>query len=235
MSAQETNIQKQTGNSIHMLGTMVGLGVLCALLIVLTFQGTMPAIEKNKAEALEKAIYKVIPGISAKAAFEFDVEKGFSEQSGDTELPLVYAGYDDDGKLIGLAIEGSGMGFADQLKVLYGYDPFIQAIVGFYVLESKETPGLGDKIEKDANFLANFDALDVQLDPEKGTLKNKIVTVKHGKKQNAWEIDGITGATISSRAIGDLLANSSEKWIATIHGSLDNFKEHTNRKESENE
>jgi electron transport complex protein RnfG len=39
--------------------------------------------------------------------------------------------------------------------LLFGYDPEQQKIVGFYVLESKETPGIGDKIEKDP-FLSNM-------------------------------------------------------------------------------
>ncbi len=76
---------------------------------------------------------------------------------------VVYAGYDENDKLVGVAVEASGQGFADILRILYGYDPDKQKIVGFYVLESKETPGLGDKIEKDLNFLANFKALDVSL------------------------------------------------------------------------
>ena len=120
---------------------------------------------------------------------------------------MVYAGYDENDKLVGIAVPASGMGFADVLKVLYGYDPEKQAVVGFYVLESKETPGLGDKIEKDPNFLANFSALDVSLSDNFSEIKNTVVPVKNGAKKNPWEIDGITGATISSRAIWEHFRN----------------------------
>jgi electron transport complex protein RnfG len=41
---------------------MVGIGVFCALLIVLTYEGTLPRVTHLKAEALEKAIFKVVPG-----------------------------------------------------------------------------------------------------------------------------------------------------------------------------
>jgi electron transport complex protein RnfG len=85
-------------------------------------------------------------------------------------------------------------------------------VVGFYVLESKETPGLGDKIEKDENFLANFKALDVSLNEEKTGLKNDVVPVKNGTKKNPWEVDSITGATISSRAIADIINTSMHQW-----------------------
>lgn len=224
MNSVRQNMRSDTGNSFQMLGTMVGLGILCALLIVLTYQGTMPAIEKNKAEALEKAIYRVVPGISTKIAYSFDRENGFIFSESESDNPLVFAGFDELGNLVGFAIEATGMGFADQLKILYGYNPNEQKIIGFYVLESKETPGLGDKIEKDTSFLSNFKALDVRLDASGETLINQIRTVKQGKKVNAWEIDGITGATISSRAIGDILASSTNNWIPVIQESLPLFE-----------
>ncbi len=44
-------------------------------------------------------------------------------------------------------------------------------------------------------------------------LKNKVIPVKHGTKENPWEVDGITGATISSRAIGNIIGASTEQWV----------------------
>ena len=209
-------------SSAKMLQAMVGIGLLCALLIVLTFEGTLPRIEKNKAEALEKAIFKVVPGITSKQTFALDSENQFSLVSDDAEAEqLVYAGYDENNELVGVAIEASGMGFADVIRILYGYDVHQEKIIGFYVLESKETPGLGDKIEKDESFLANFEALDVSLTDNKEQVKNKIVPVKQGKKENPWEVDGITGATISSRAIGEILGESTASWAPRLAKSLE--------------
>jgi hypothetical protein len=37
-------------------------------------------------------------------------------------------------------------------------------------------------------------------------------------------VDGITGATISSVAIADILRRSTEEWIPRIHRSLDDFR-----------
>ena len=204
-------------NSFKMLRAMVGIGILCALMIVLTFEGTLPRIERLRAEALERAIFKVIPGISKTETFEFE-ENTFSVSDGN-HIPgqVVYAGYDDNDNLIGVAIEASGQGYADIIRILYGYDPEKQAVVGFYVLESKETPGLGDKIEKDPNFLANFEALDVSLDEDHSAIKNVVVPVKNGDKENPWEVDGITGATISSRAIGNIIGESTEYWAPLIN------------------
>lgn len=212
-------------SSTKMLRAMVGIGIICALLIVLTFEGTKPRIAQLRAEALEKAIFKVIPGMVTKRSFQLDQNNSFIEMgSEDKAEQLVYAGYDENGKMVGLAVEASGIGFADVLRVLYGYDPGKEAIVGFYVLESKETPGLGDKIEKDDNFLANFKALDVSLLDDKSALKNKVIPVKHGAKENPWEVDGITGATISSRAIGNIISSSTEQWVPLIYKNKEIFE-----------
>lgn len=216
---EANQIQKTAaGNSLKMLQAMVGIGIFCALMIVLTFQGTLPIIKKKKAEALEKAIFKVLPGIEKTEAYQLGQDDNFTPLAGEgKEGQVAYAGYDQNGKLVGVAVEASGQGYADIIRVLYGYDPEKQAVVGFYVLESKETPGLGDKIEKDPNFQANFEALDVSLADGQSTLKNTVITVKNGAKQNPWEIDGITGATISSRAIGNIMGASTAYWVPLIY------------------
>ncbi len=211
-------------SSFKMLRAMVGIGVLCALIIVLTFEGTLPRIERLKAEALDKAIFEVLPGMTSKDVYLLDQNNTFVPVEGEVvEGQLIFAGYDEAGKLVGLAVEASGMGFADVLRILYGYDPERQQIIGFYVLESKETPGLGDKIEKDDDFLANFQALDVSLNADRTAVANVVVPVKHGDKENPWEIDGITGATISSRAIGDIIGQSSARLVPMIDKNRELF------------
>jgi electron transport complex protein RnfG len=211
-------------SSGKMLQAMVGIGIFCALMIVLTYVGTLPRIEKLRAEALEKAIFKVIPGITKTETYQLNENQSFSLVAGEDEpAQIVYAGYDENNELVGLAIEASGQGYADILRILYGYDPDEQKIIGFYVLESKETPGLGDKIEKDENFLANFEALSVTLTDDQSAIKNTVVTVKQGTKENPWEVDGITGATISSRAIGNIIGTSTAQWIPLIYQNQEAF------------
>ncbi len=224
MNATKPEQKGAAANSGKMLQAMVGIGILCALLIVLTFQGTAPVIKKNKAEALERAIFEVLPGITKKATFQLtDADNFVATTNENAEGKVVYAGYDEKGELVGLAIEASGIGFADILRILYGYDPNQQKIVGFYVLESKETPGLGDKIEKDPDFLANFEGLDVSLNADNSAPENEVVTVKNGEKENPWEIDGITGATISSRAIGDIIGKSTDQIVPLIYKNRETF------------
>jgi Na+-translocating ferredoxin:NAD+ oxidoreductase subunit G len=227
MSANKTiSTQPNTNaSSKKMLIAMVGIGVICALLIVLSYEGTKERIENLKAEALEKAVFKVVPGISKTRIFELTAEGTFVPSDGkDRSKTLFYAGYDDSDVFKGIAIEANGQGYADILRILYGYDPETQTIVGFYVLESKETPGLGDKIEKEEDFLANFKALTVALTEDLTQIQNPVVPVKEGKKVNPWEVDGITGATISSRAIGNIIGESSAKMVPLIYSQKDTFK-----------
>jgi electron transport complex protein RnfG len=209
-------------NSFKMIRAMAGIGILCGLLIVFTYEGTKPRIETLRAEALKEAIFKVIPGSTQMRPYAYQ-ENRF-KQAGKSDEDVIYAGYDDKGVFKGVAIVAAGQGYADIIRIIYGYDIDQQEVIGFYVLESKETPGLGDKIEKDPVFLDNFSGLDVSLNEEKDGLKNKVKTVKRGNKVNEWGIDGITGATISSRAIGDIIASSTEKWLPIIYKNSSVFK-----------
>lgn len=223
MSTATTNTTEAPKGQTKLLTAMVSLGAICALLIAFTYEGTKPRIAQLKAEALEKAIFQVIPEAATTAAFVYDPSSGFRLKE-EGETAVVYGGYAEDGQLAGVAVEASGQGYADIIKVLYGYSPEQEAIIGFYVLESKETPGLGDRIMKDPGFLANFKELDAKIDGQGKTLANTIVTVKHGTKQSPWEIDAITGATISSRAVGDMLGISTNEWVPIIQQNLDQLK-----------
>ena len=210
----------------HMYRAMVGVGMACGLLIVTVFQVTLPIIKRNKAEALQKAIFEVLPDATTSAAFSLDAAGGFQRlegEAGDGDK-LVYAGYDDEGALVGMAIEAQGMGYQDVIGLIYGYSFAEKAIIGIKVLESKETPGLGDKIETDPNFLENFKRLDASLTDDQSKLAHAIVAVKQGEKTEPWQVDSITGATISSVAIADILNASAEYWMPRIESHLDDFK-----------
>lgn len=223
MSIETKEMADGGSNDKKMIMAMATIGIICALLIVVTFEGTKVTIEENKAKALEKAVFQVIPGISSTKVFQLNPDQTLSEmQSPNQSVQKIHAGYDDKGVCKGIAFQGSGKAYGDLLSLLFGYDPEQQKIIGFYVLESKETPGIGDKIEKEP-FLSNFKAMDVALKDDLSGLKNDVKTVKHGEKKNAWEIDAITGATITSRAVGNILKLSGQEWIPKIYKNKNVF------------
>jgi|TARA_Y100000310_G_C20570278_1_gene757642 electron transport complex protein RnfG len=227
-----------------MISVLASIAAFCGLLIVLTFEATLPTIKRNQAEYLRQSIFEVLPRAHSVRKFqrierapESVPESGpilvplSGEESGD-EL-MVYATYDPSGELIGVALEASGQGYQDTLKILYGYRPSSQQIVGMKVLASKETPGLGDKIELDPAFRSNFLNLDARLDESGDALANEIVTVKFGTKEYGWEIDGITGATISSKAIGRILNTSAAVRLPVIMRNLSRLEGDGNAVEAE--
>jgi Na+-translocating ferredoxin:NAD+ oxidoreductase subunit G len=219
-AGQQGHEAKPAG-TVKMVGVLSGVAALSGLLIVGVFQFTAPFIDANREAMIERAIFNVVPGGVSKSAYAFE-NGGIG---GDPALASFgerfYAVYSESGMLTGVALETSGQGYQDVIRILYGYDPSKQVVTGMTVLESKETPGLGDKIAKSPEFLANFDALDAATDPETDLLINAIAVVKYGKKENAWEIDGITGATISSKAIGAMLDRGLRESIPRLRPHLE--------------
>jgi electron transport complex protein RnfG len=114
---------------------------------------------------------------------------------------MVFLAYSEDGQPIGFAITGGEFGFQDIIDLIFGYDPQTGTVIGMKVLANKETPGLGDKIEKDSAFVAEFDGPEAPL-----------AGVKSGRATGAAnEVDMITGATISSRAVIAIINNRLER------------------------
>lgn len=204
---------------LGMIVTLVAVAAISGILIVVVFQLTLPTITEKKAAALREAVFEVIPSAVRVVAFEVDGDALAPVPDGESRGPRVYAGYGGSGELMGVAIEAQGKGYQDTIKVIYGYSPQRQSIVGMRVLESKETPGLGDKIGKDPAFLKIFTDLDVQFD-DSGKPRHEITIVKSGKRTQRWQIDAITGATISSKAIGAILSKSVKRHIPRVRKNL---------------
>ncbi len=209
--------QSDNQQSWPMLRAMVGIGIVCALLIVGVFQITAAPILHNQAKLLDKAVVSIFPKAASKRAY-IETSTGDLQQqgAGQTFEAPVYAVIDAQQQLLGFAIKAQGMGYQDTIRFLYGYAPEDEAIIGIKILASRETPGLGDRISKDNDFLKNFVRLSVALSADKRQIVNPIESVKAGSKTQAWQIDSISGATISSRAVADILAASSSFWIPKL-------------------
>lgn len=198
----------------EMYRAIVGIGAFCALVIVGVFQGTAARIADNQERFLAGAIAEVLPVAASTVAVDL-LDGRLSATDEPPALP-VFLAFDAEGELAGAVLTGQGMGYQDNIRVLYAYSFDARAITGFKVLDSKETPGLGDRVEIEPHFIANFAALDAQLNAAGDALANPIVTVKQGEKTEPWQIDGITGATITSEAIGNILNDSADIWVPVL-------------------
>jgi electron transport complex protein RnfG len=203
----------ETVTSWKMINTLGLIAVISGVLIVTSYQLTLKPIQANKDLMVQAAALEVLPGSTHVKVVRLD----------GPDAGRLFFGYDDSHQVSGVAIEAQGQGFADIIKVIYGYSPKRQVMIGLKVLESKETPGLGDKIEKDAKFCANFTALDLSLNADSSGLLHSLQVTKSGKKTEAWQIDGITGATISSKAVGRLLQSNSSTMIPIIARMVEGY------------
>jgi electron transport complex protein RnfG len=121
-------------------------------------------------------------------------------QTADGELAFHVAGR--NGALAGVAFEvRSHNGYGGDVLLLVGVT-CSNAVSGVVVLEQSETPGLGARIA-DAEFISQFQ------------YRNAVETYWCRLRQDspqAGEIDAITGATISSRAVADAVARGLSRF-----------------------
>lgn len=205
---------KSEAGPLRLMLTLGVAGLLSGFLIVGIFILTKPRIERNEAEALHKAVYIVVPGSSSSNAFLAHDGK-LEAYDGPSDVlpkePAVYAARDDSGKFLGYAVETEGAGFQDTIKLIFGYDPVAKKLLGMRVLESRETPGLGDKITKDQAFIGQFAGV---------VPRPKIEVTKKGKSKPN-EIDAITGATISSKAVARIISEGGKHWLPLLDAAPD--------------
>lgn len=205
---QPSPLRAQGTPSAKLLATLGIAGMLAGLLIVSAFELTLPSIEANRAARLEAAIFEVLP--HAKTFTPLYLHDGALV----TELPpgvdgrklgRIFLGYGEDGAPAGYAIPSAEPGFMDKVGLIFGYDAASEKVLGMKVLESKETPGLGSKIETETSFLEAFKEV---LSP--------IAGVRPGNREQPQDVEVITGATISSRTVIRAINNGVAQWSDEI-------------------
>lgn len=220
-------VERPASPTVGMIRTLGLVSAVCGLIIVGAYQATYDAVAANKRIATERAVFKVIP--AAKSIAEYQALPGGGIQasvggSGTAPAPgavRFFAAYDEHGQLAGIAAEGGAKGYTDTVRIMFGYSPACQCVIGIGVVSMRETPGIGDRIITDHDFLANFNALDVKLNADLSALANEVKTVKHGTKANPWQIDAIAGATITSRAVGKAINDSAQALLPRLVPNLD--------------
>ncbi len=168
--------------STHMIIVLTVVCLFSGISLVYMNEYAEPMIKINEEKEMKKAIFKVLPDVK-------NVEKVESEER------VIFKGFDEGGKLVGYAFVAKGSGYQGIIKIMVGIDAGLEKLTGMDILESVETPGLGAKITED-NFRGQFNGISVS--PE-------IIYVKNKEPENPNEIQAITGATVSSRAVVNIL------------------------------
>jgi electron transport complex protein RnfG len=147
-----------------------------------------PRIAQNKKNETYDVIPDLVPGADKARTAEILVDSRSGRKT------LVYQAMAADGTHLGWVVPAGGQGFNDRIELLVGLDPELSTITGLYVLEQKETPGLGDYISGES-FQSQFSG--------KPTGEPLVVVKSEPRADN--EIRAISGATISSESVSTIV------------------------------
>ena len=169
------------------------ISAICAVLLAAIYRGTSSA-RAHAAEAKRAAAATAVLPKNAPAPVA--VVTATPDGGAVTNL----ACYDASGRLVAAAVVGrSAHGYAGDITLMVGIDAATAQVIDFAVLSASETPGLGAKISGE-EFRAG--------------IRNRPVAANWSVKKDGGEVDGITSATISSRAaleaIRDALATYAD-------------------------
>jgi electron transport complex protein RnfG len=186
---------QQRSSYIRQAWLVILLGLLYGAALAGVQTGLGPIIEENKRRETFGVIPELVTGTDPEhiAALELTTADGKARR--------VYRAANADDQLLGWVVPASGLGFADRIDLLIGLDPHVEQITGLYVLDQKETPGLGNLIV-DADFRDQF--------VDKSALK-PLEVVKTEAAPGSNEIRALTGATISSQSVADIVNKAVEE------------------------
>ncbi len=156
-----------------------------------------PVIEENKTKETMENIPVLVAGEDSTVnADSFDISQRIInvDKGAVSKSYMVYDALDKSGNTAGHVVKASGQGYGDKIELLLGLDAEGKIITGLFILGHKETPGLGDKITED-DWRNQY----------VGKSSDSLLVVIKGTSVNDNEIDAISGATISSRAVTDII------------------------------
>jgi electron transport complex protein RnfG len=186
--------KKLESTFINMVLVLFIVTGVAALALGAVYSATKEPIEAAKAAKLKSAIENVIPD------FDEYTEKEVMPATG--KDPLTFYVATKNNEVVGTAIKTyTDNGFSGRISIMLGFTPD-GAIYNTAVLEHKETPGLGDKMEAaKSDFSAQFKG--------KNPDNYQLTVTKDG-----GDVDAITAATISSRAFCDAAERAYEAYKA---------------------
>jgi len=170
---------------LQLVAALTVISAICAAVLALVNSKTKDLIASLTAEKTANAAKAVLP--SDVKATETRPDPGNADLK-------VTVGYADEAKtkVIGYAAPGmSSKGYGGEIRLMVGLTAE-RKVISYQTLAANETPGLGAKLG-DAEFLKQFGGKDGP------SLK---------VKKDGGEIDAITGATITSRAVCEAIADA---------------------------
>ena len=172
--------------------TLAAIAAVCTSLVAMTYQVTHERIAENEQAWLEQSLQPALAGLF----FDSGVSESRVTIPAPHELPgssdaVIYRVYSGETPVAALFVVSARDGYAGAIRLLVGID-MEGSVTGVQVLEHRETPGLGDRIESTkSNWVEQFDGRSL-TDPQTSGWK---------MKGDGGEFDQLTGASVTPRAI----------------------------------
>lgn len=175
------------------------LGTILSSLITGVTYYTKPIIEKNIELKIKGSILD---------AFTIEHTKDNMEDVFLENIKLI----EKEGKIFyinntkDVAFEISGSGLWGPIDGVIALKPDLKTIKGITIIHQEETPGLGGRIAEKA-FLLSFNNKEIVP---------SLAIVAPGKASKINEVDGITGATMSSKAFERIINSQIKEYVHLI-------------------
>ena len=172
--------------------TLAIIAAICTSLVALTWQLTADRIEANKIAWLERSLQPALAGLF----FDSPVTESMIVIPPPHELPgseaaIIYRVYAAEDPVAALFVVSARDGYAGPIRILLGI-ALDGTVTGVRVLEHRETPGLGDRIETmKSDWVLQFDGRSLR-DPEPD---------RWAIRGDYGDFDQLTGASVTPRAI----------------------------------
>lgn len=174
------------------------LVLVLAVLFAAVLGGVQIALGAKVSENQRNETYDQIPLLVPGARKDKTIEQTVDQMQG-------YSAFDSAGEQIGWVVRAGAQGYADRIELLIGLDVACQKITGLYVLEQKETPGLGNHIT-DTHWREQFT----------GQSAARPLGITRQSPVGEGEILAITGATISSRTVCEIVNETVRRFRRAI-------------------
>ncbi len=181
---------KPESTFINMVVRLLVIVAVSGAILGAVYVQTFDTIAAAKQAKLEAAIGKVVP--------QFDTLNIYKVKPATGKDSITFYQAFNAGEKVGTAVATyTEKGFSGVFKIMVGFDTE-GAIINTAVLEHKETPGLGDKMDiKKSDWSTQFNG--------KNPANYKLSVTK-----DKGDVDAITAATISSRAFCDAVDRAYE-------------------------
>lgn len=172
--------------------TLAMIAAVCTALVAATYQSTRDRIAANEKALLEQSLQPALAGLF----YDSGVTESRLVIDPPHDLPgrdpaIIYRVFAEGEPAAALFVVTAREGFAGPIRILVGVD-IDGTVTGLRILEHRETPGLGDKIEAArSDWVFQFDG--------RG-LGNPDVA-RWAIEVDGGEFDQLTGASVTPRAV----------------------------------